>query len=78
MKSDEIVLPSEYDANEVLTAMKSLLDQYEQVTFADLLELTGLPSTFQDNKVGWVNLINIQAKRVKGGYILDLPPAKAL
>lgn len=78
MDTTEIVLQSEEDARQVLDAMKSLLTQYEQVTLADLLELTGISSTFQDNKIGWVNLINIQIKSVKDGYILDLPPAKEL
>lgn len=78
MKTDEIVLQSQEDAAQVLKAMNDLLNMYEQVTFADFLELAGLSSTFQDNKIGWVNLINIQIKPVKDGYILDLPAPKEL
>lgn len=77
-KIDEIVLQSEEDAHNVLDAMKKLLDQYEQVTFADMLELCGIASTYADNRVGWTRLINIKIKEAKGGYILDLLPAKEL
>lgn len=78
MNTKEVVLQSQADAEAVLAAMKDILDKYEQVTLADMLELCGLSSTYADNKVGWVNLINIQVKNINSGYILDLPAPKEL
>lgn len=78
MDTSEIVLSSEAEANDVLKAMQGILKNYEVVTFADLLELVGLSSTFADNKLGWTRLINVEVKPVKDGYILDLLPPKAV
>lgn len=78
MQTHEIVFQTEEDANEVLTAMRSLLNQYEQVTLADMMELSGIASTFNDNKVGWTGLTSVSTKEIKDGYILDLPGAKQL
>lgn len=77
-KTEEVVFRSKEDALAVLDAMQTLLNAYEQVSLADFLELAGIPPVFADNKVGWVNLINIEAKPVKDGFVLSLPPAKAL
>lgn len=76
MNSSEIVIQTEREAYAVLDAMKSLLGQYEVVTFADFLELVGIASTFADNKIGWDGLKTASVKPVDGGFILDLPPTK--
>lgn len=74
INTNEVVLESKEDAQAVLDAMHSLLEQYEQVTLADMLELVGIASSFADNKVGWVTLnLNAEIKEAEGGYILDLP-----
>jgi hypothetical protein len=78
IKTAEVIFQSQEDAEAVLTAMKQLLDQYEQVTQADFLELSGLSSTFADDKVGWVGLTAVQVKSINSGYILDLPAPKEL
>lgn len=75
---DEVVLESEEDALAVLENMKLLLNQYEQVTLADFLELCGISSRFGDHKVGWTRLINIKVNEAKGGFLLDLPAPKEL
>jgi hypothetical protein len=77
-KTDEIVLASENEANAVLSAMKDILNKYEQVTFADLLELVGIASVYKDNRIGWTSLRNVEVKAVKDGFILDLPSTKEL
>lgn len=79
IKISEVVLQSKADAQAVLDAMHSLLEQYEQVAFADMLELCGIASTFGDQNIGWTELnLNVEIKEVKDGYILDLPAPNPL
>lgn len=79
IKTSEVVLQSKEDAQAVLDAMYALLEQYEQVTLADMLELCGIASVFSDNKVGWTELnLNVEIKEAKDGYILNLPAPKEL
>lgn len=76
LDTTEVVISSKEDAHKVLDTMKDLLKAYEIVTVADFLQLCGISSTYSDNKIGWVDLINIKVKPVNGGFILDLPAAK--
>lgn len=78
MDTSEIVLGSEADANAVLEAMNGLLKNYEIVSFADMLDLVGIASNFNDARIGWTTLEGVQVKPSKGGFILDLPPTKSL
>lgn len=79
IKIDEIVLQSKEDAHSVLEAMHGLLEQYELVTFADMLDLCGIASTFGDQKIGWTTLsLDVEIKEAKDGYILDLPAPNPL
>jgi hypothetical protein len=72
---DDIVLNSRADAEEVLDQMYTALSQYEQVTVADLYELTGIRSSHVDEKWGWKGLSGAGFDRIRGGggYVLRLP-----
>lgn len=76
--SDEIILPTREDAEEVIQEMFLIYDQYNAVTVKEFLELVGLPDEYTDGAYGWTNLRDVQARRVKDGYIIDLPIPKAL
>ncbi|HEX9252312.1 MAG TPA: hypothetical protein VF870_08725 [Ignavibacteriaceae bacterium] len=76
--SDEILLPSREEAEEVIQSMFDIYDQYNAVTVSEFLELVGLPDEYTDRNYGWTNLRDIQARRVRDGYIIDLPVPKAL
>ncbi len=64
------------EAEEVLTQLLSLMDDYKFVTVADLHDLIGETNTFKDNQLGWTDLKNAVIKRVYAGYLLDLPKAE--
>lgn len=70
---EDIVLENGGEANDVLEALIDQLDQYEYVTVGDLYELVGMEVKHTDNKYGWTNLSRATVKRVRGGYLLDLP-----
>lgn len=70
---DDIVLDSRADGEEVLAGMLELLDIYEVVSVADFYAMVGLDAEWTDNRYGWDNLASAEVRRIRQGYILDLP-----
>lgn len=70
---DEIILESRAEAEEVLDNLYSLVSDYDVATVGDLYELVDQPSSFTDEKWGWVDLRGANITRVRGGFLLDLP-----
>ena len=52
----DIVFGTREEADEVLSSMKDLLDKYGVVTVADFCDLSSIPSTYPQNRYGWVNI----------------------
>lgn len=75
---DEIVLATKAEAEEVIDGLFTLISEYDVATVADLYEMVGMSGEFTDEKWGWTDLRGAGATRVKGGYLLDLPPAGPL
>lgn len=76
---DHIILSSREEANLVVETMMEILDRYEVVTYADLLEMVGLPSSEAvDNKWGWTYLNNIEIRQIRDGYLIELPDLEAV
>ena len=76
----EIILESRQEAESVIADMYGLLDRFQMVTVADLYDLLGSKSDtdFIDLKWGWTDLNGAKAARVRGGYMLILPPTEEL
>lgn len=73
---DEIILDSRVEADEVLHSLADLIDEYGRATIGDLYDLLGVTRTmgsFTDDKYGWKNLNMAEVRRVREGYLLDLP-----
>lgn len=70
---DDIILDTKADAEEVLSQMDALLDEYRIVTVADLYDLVGVTGEYTDQKYGWTNLRNARSVRTRDGYMLELP-----
>ena len=60
-------------AEEVLTSLINLIEDYGNATIADLYDLVGRTGEFTDHKYGWKNLASAGVERVRDGYRLDLP-----
>ena len=75
---DDIVLESRRDAEEVLTSMLDILDNYGIVSVADLYELAGITGRYTDLNYGWTNLSSATVDRVRDGYKIRLPRAVPL
>ena len=78
-KFDDIVLDSKWDAEEVLSKMGWLLDEYGQVTVADMYDLLSISQTHADRNYGWTNLSSASVERIpQGGYVLVLPRTEVM
>lgn len=71
---DDVVFETRADAELVLDGLMDILQEYKQVSVADLYDLAGKSTEFTDNKYGWIEL---RGARIVGsptrGYIIDLP-----
>ena len=75
---DEIVLETRGEAEEVLSHLVDLTVDYGMASVADLYDLVGITSSFTDNKYGWTELRNARPRRVRDGYLLELPRTELL
>lgn len=72
----DIVYTTRGDAEAVLRQMKDTLDRYEFVTVADQYEMSNEEYPHTATKYGWESLRGVKVIPVRGGYIIDLPPAR--
>lgn len=69
----EVVIPTRPEAEGVLEGMYALLEEYDVVAVSDLYEMIGVSSQFTDRKWGWTDLRGSDIRRVREGWLLDLP-----
>lgn len=69
----EIIIPTRPEAEAVLEGLFELLNEYDVATVADLYEMVGVSSQFTDRNWGWTDLRGTDIRRVREGYLLDLP-----
>jgi hypothetical protein len=74
----DIILSSNEDASSVLSRLIEIVDQYGVASVADLHDLVGLPTTYIDNKWGWMDLRYSKVRQTRDGFILDLPPIEPI
>lgn len=77
-KLNDILFDSRADAEYVLEQLVDLVDEYGNASLQDLYSLVGFDSAHTDANWGWTNLRGSAVVAVSDGYILDLPPIKAL
>lgn len=70
---DDIILETRGDAEEVLSMLVDLIEDYGMASVADLYDSVGVTSNFTDRKYGWTNLASASVSRVRDGYLLSLP-----
>lgn len=74
----EIVLPTRVEADEVLDRLFNVIAEYEQATVRDLYDLVGERASFTDEKYGWTDIRTADVRRIREGYLLDLPRPELL
>lgn len=75
---DEIILETRHEAQEVLDRLFDQINQYESVTVATLYDMLNVDSSFTDQKYGWVDIRDAEVRRIRDGYLLDLPRPEPL
>lgn len=74
----DIIFETRGDAEEVLTALIELIDQYDLATVEDFFDAVGLPTEYTDGKYGWNSLGNVAIKPTRGGWFITLPRPKPI
>ena len=72
---NDIILESRGEAEDVITRMEEIIEEYGFVRVADLYDLVGVTGDYTDNKYGWTNIRSAEPVRVRNGYMLRLPRA---
>jgi hypothetical protein len=70
---NEILLETRGEAEDVIDALRECISQYQVATVADLYDLVGQSGAFTDNKWGWYDLRSASIRRIRDGWLLDLP-----
>lgn len=75
---NEIVLEDRGQAEGVLDGMGALIDKYDICTVSDLYDLVGITGNYTDDKWGWTDLRGAEVRRIREGYLLNLPRPVAI
>lgn len=70
---EDIIFATQSDAEDVLTGLLDIIDAYDEARVADLYDLAGITAEYTTGNFGWRNLSSARTKRVRDGYVLDLP-----
>lgn len=81
--SEEVMIPTRQEAEEVLYWMKESIKDYGSVSVADFYDLCDITSEFTDNKYGWTNLDTAYIRRVRDNdgrmkYCIAMPKTEIL
>lgn len=74
----QVIIPSRAEADEILTRLYDRLKRYEHVTVSYLYQLLDISSLFPDEDWGWYDFRGSNVRRVREGYLLDLPDPEPL
>ena len=73
-----IILKNERDADKIVKTLRDYIHDYGEVSVARLLDLIDEPGKYTDNNYGWDDERDITYRRVRNGYLIDVPEAKYL
>lgn len=73
---DDIVFDNRGDAEAVLANMDAAIEQFGVATVLDLFDFAGVTTrNYMADRYGWKNLANAEVRRIRDGFIIDLPRA---
>lgn len=70
---EEVVVGTRAEAEAVINSLFDRIEEYGSSSVSDLYDMLGTTSTYIDRKWGWVDLATADVKRVREGYLLELP-----
>lgn len=69
----DLVCPTQQEAEILLSNMYATLNQYRVVAVADLYEMARIKPSPSDNAFGWYSLDGARISHTRDGYVLALP-----
>ena len=72
----EIVLNTRAEAEMVRERLYDLVNEFNLATVGDYLQLCGITPEYTDNKWGWDDMHGSSIRKIREGYLLDLPRTK--
>lgn len=69
----DLVCPTQEDAERLLSNLYATLNQYRVVAVADLYEMARIKPQPSDNSFGWYSLDGARISKTRDGYLLELP-----
>lgn len=69
----DLVVPTQQNAEILLSNMFALLNKFNAVTVADLKEMANMTPTISDNSYGWRSLEGARIVAERNGFSLQLP-----
>lgn len=75
---DDLDFESRGEAEEILSRLVDLIEDYGMASVADYYDLAGVSSNFTDDKYGWRNLSMASVTRTRNGYVINLPKTELL
>ena len=70
-----IILRNREDAEDIADKMNYYIHEYDSVSVAMLFDLIDMPGRYTDNNWGWTREGDIRVRRVRNGYLIDVPEA---
>lgn len=75
---ENIVFGTKYEAEDVLTHLVDLIQEYGEAPVSSFYELCDIETTPADNNYGWTNLREAYTDRVRDGYVIRFPQTRPL
>lgn len=73
-----IVLKDKEKAKRVVDEMYQRIDDYDQVSIAEMLDSMELTGSYNDNNWGWTSKKDIGIRRVSNGWLIDVADAEPI
>lgn len=68
-----VIFETRKSAEKAKSELEDIIDDYGFATEADLYYIANLDCDYIKNKYGWTSLRNVEVKRSRYGYFIDLP-----
>lgn len=75
---DDLVFETRGEAEMVLDHMRGAISEYGLVSVGDMYDFAGITAPYTSHNYGWTSIRVADVKRVRDGYIIELPKAMAI
>lgn len=73
MQYEEVIFETEERGKEVIQKMSEIMDEYHDVRVADIYDLIGFKSHYENSLYGWHDISKAELVKVPAGYALKMP-----